>query len=35
MSEGMDEGDIIYSENISIEKDETSETLFRKFMQIS
>jgi methionyl-tRNA formyltransferase len=35
MSEGMDEGDILKIRNIPIASDETSETLFAKFADIS
>ena len=35
MSEGMDEWDMIFIEKIAIAEDETSETLFRKFAEIS
>ena len=35
MSEGMDEGDILSIHTISIALDETSETLFQKFAEIS
>lgn len=35
MSEGMDEGDMIFVEKIQITEDETSETLFQKFAEIS
>ncbi len=35
MSEGMDEGDMIFVEKIQIREDETSETLFQKFAEIS
>jgi methionyl-tRNA formyltransferase len=35
MSEGMDEWDSIYTENIAIDETETSETLFEKFIHIS
>ncbi len=35
MSEGMDEGDILKIREISIDSDETSETLFGKFAKIS
>jgi methionyl-tRNA formyltransferase len=35
MSEGMDEGDILKIRNIPIAPDETSETLFAKFADIS
>jgi methionyl-tRNA formyltransferase len=35
MSEGMDEGDIIDIKKIGISTDETSETLFEKFAQVS
>ncbi len=35
MSEGMDEGDILKIRTISILDDETSETLFQKFAEIS
>lgn len=35
MSEGMDEGDILKIREISIDFDETSETLFGKFADIS
>lgn len=35
MSEGMDEGDMIFVEKIEITKNDTSETLFQKFAEIS
>lgn len=35
MSEGMDEGDILKIRTISIDSDETSETLFAKFADVS
>ena len=35
MSEGMDEGDILKIRTIEIAPDETSETLFQKFAEIS
>jgi methionyl-tRNA formyltransferase len=35
MSVGMDEGDILKIRTISVDPDETSETLFEKFSQIS
>ena len=35
MSEGMDEGDIILTQEIPIADNETADTLFRKFSEIS
>ena len=35
MSEGMDEGDILFIQKIPIASDETSSTLFTKFANIS
>lgn len=35
MNEKMDEGDIIDIKNIKIEENETTETLFEKFTEIS
>ena len=35
MSEGMDEGDILLTQEIAIGDKETADTLFRKFSEIS